>query len=496
MSCNIKRLITLILFLLTSVQSTVAFSTQSINSYFHKIKNNPKKLAVFIERMPKGGILHLHLAGSVYAEDLIKFSAGQNYCLANGNSTITKDCKKHSTLIGKVITNKLTYNKLIDAWSVKKLNKNKDPEIHFYNTFSKYYPIIQSHSDYLLEKTVERAYADNILYLEIMYSPETEIINQYAKPLVYIDNLELLYQRIKTKHFNEIVTQTYKKLIFNLSLMKKHLNCTKYHKDPACNITIRFQYQVNRDLSLSQVFAQMIMGFDLVDRYPEYVGVNLVGREYSNNGLKNYDIHMKMLSFLHKKHPNVKLSLHAGETNPNLSKKIFGEHIAKASIIANRIGHGTNILKNSSPQSTIQLLMKRNIAIEINLTSNQNLLNVYGKTSPLLFYLENNVPIILSTDDPGILRTNINKEFMLAITNYNLTYAQIKQIVRNSLIYSFLPGKSLWIGPGTIAKQCKEEHIGDHMPGKICSDFLGHSFKAQIQWELEKKITEFEKHIH
>jgi hypothetical protein len=49
------------------------------------------------------------------------------------------------------------------------------------------------------------------------------------------------------------------------------------------------------------------------------------------------------------------------------------------------------------------------------------------------------VPIALTTDDPGIERIELTDEFVRAVTDYALTYAEIKDIVRNSLEYSFLP---------------------------------------------------------
>ena len=50
------------------------------------------------------------------------------------------------------------------------------------------------------------------------------------------------------------------------------------------------------------------------------------------------------------------------------------------------------------------------------------------------------VPVVLSTDDEGVSRTHLTQEYLRATLSYNLTYSDLKQIVRNSIQYSFLPG--------------------------------------------------------
>ena len=45
---------------------------------------------------------------------------------------------------------------------------------------------------------------------------------------------------------------------------------------------------------------------------------------------------------------------------------------------------------------------------------------------------------MISTDDPGILRTSITEEYTRAVYRYNLSYGELKNIVSNSIEYSFL----------------------------------------------------------
>ena len=43
-------------------------------------RKQPQLLLAFLHDMPKGGDLHNHLDGAIYAEDLIDFAASGNFC--------------------------------------------------------------------------------------------------------------------------------------------------------------------------------------------------------------------------------------------------------------------------------------------------------------------------------------------------------------------------------------------------------------------------------
>jgi adenosine deaminase len=75
----------------------------------------------------------------------------------------------------------------------------------------------------------------------------------------------------------------------------------------------------------------------------------------------------------------------------------------------------------------------KGVLVEINLTSNDIILGVNGKHHPFLTYRNYAVPVALSTDDAGIERIDLTHEYVRAVETYGLTYADLKEIVRNSL---------------------------------------------------------------
>ena len=55
---------------------------------FAAIKNNPSLLVAFLREMPKGGDLHNHLSGAVYAESYLRWAAEDKLCLATATMAI------------------------------------------------------------------------------------------------------------------------------------------------------------------------------------------------------------------------------------------------------------------------------------------------------------------------------------------------------------------------------------------------------------------------
>jgi adenosine deaminase len=78
-------------------------------------------------------------------------------------------------------------------------------------------------------------------------------------------------------------------------------------------------------------------------------------------------------------------------------------------------------------------------AVEINLTSNEFILGVKGGEHPLLLSYDHGVPLFLSTNDPGILRSDLSDQRALAARRYGgLGCRGFKQFAYNNIICSFL----------------------------------------------------------
>jgi len=54
---------------------------QRTSRYFESIRRQPSLQLAFLRDMPKGGDLHVHLSGALYAENLIDYAASDNLCV-------------------------------------------------------------------------------------------------------------------------------------------------------------------------------------------------------------------------------------------------------------------------------------------------------------------------------------------------------------------------------------------------------------------------------
>ena len=116
-------------------------------------------------------------------------------------------------------------------------------------------------------------------------------------------------------------------------------------------------------------------------------------------------------------------------------------HINDAVNIAEayRIGHGVDIPFERDSEKLLSTMVRYNTPVEINLSSNEFILGEMEGSHPFRIYKDAKVPLILCTDDPGILRASLTEEYALAAYRYKLSFDEIKKICRNSILYSFLP---------------------------------------------------------
>jgi hypothetical protein len=133
-------------------------------------------------------------------------------------------------------------------------------------------------------------------------------------------------------------------------------------------------------------------------------------------------------------------------------------------------------------------MAKKNIAVEICLTSNDTILGVTGSHHPLATYIKYGVPVALATDDLGVSRSDMTHEYLKAAQEQGLSYTDLKRLARASLEHSFLAGTSLW-KDGSAVDACPI----DKAASEACSRLLKANERARVQWELEKAFVEFEK---
>ena len=104
------------------------------------------------------------------------------------------------------------------------------------------------------------------------------------------------------------------------------------------------------------------------------------------------------------------------------------------------------------------------------------------------------VPVTLNTDDEGVNRSNLTLEFVRAVRTYHLSYQEVKELVRNSLEYSFLPGESLYAHHDYHHLLPSFTKIREAVwePSPEAQKLLAASEKRQVQVRLERAFATFE----
>src|SRR5260370_36301053 len=145
-------------------------------------------------------------------------------------------------------------------------------------------------------------------------------------------------------------------------------------------------------------------------------------------------------------------------------------------------------MSENDPIGLLQEMAKKNVLVEICLTSNDVILGVSGDRHPLPMYMKYGVPVALATDDEGVSRSDMTHEYLRATETYGLSYADLKRMARESLEHSFIPGRSLREDApieGNVAP-CVVSLRGSGAPNSACKALLESSEHARVQWQLEK----------
>jgi adenosine deaminase len=480
--------------------AAAASSEQKTARYFESIRNQPLLLHAFLQQMPKGGDLHNHLSGAVYAESFIKFAAQDGLCIDRAALALTQppcDPVSGKPPASAALQDSTLYGHLLDAFSMRQFIPGAESgHDHFFATFGKFGLATNGHTAEMLAEARSRAAAGHLQYLETMFNPDGGAAAHLGASLGWNDDLSKLREQLLSGGLPKIVADASKFLNDTEKKEQEELQCGQPKAFPACNVQARYLYQVARGLPKEMVFAQILAGFEMASKDPRVVGLNLVMPEDAYLPVHDFNLHMRMLDFLHSLYPRVHITLHAGELTQNLvpPEELFHVRASIEQGHAQRIGHGVDVMQETDPESLLGMMAHQKVLVEICLTSNDVILNVIGNHHPLPMYLKFGVPVALATDDPGVSRGDITQEFERAAETYHLKYQDLKKFARASLEYSFLPGDSLWKNASTGARAavCATNKNSAVKPSVGCTALLAASEKAQIQWKLEEALADYE----
>jgi adenosine deaminase len=491
---------------------------RAARAFMSYTEQGPLALRSFMAQFPKGADLHVHLSGAVYAETLIRDAAEDGACVDTVNLNIAKPPCAGKLIPAKNLSGnidrqtQLLYDKLTDALSVRSFVPAAGWSEHdqFFKVFDRLSGL-KDHTCEWVDDVAARGAAQNQQYLELMVTPPFSHTAQAAHALGWNAALasgdrqafEQFRLQLIGRGLRDEVAADRDEARHAEQERQQMEHCGTAQPAPACQVEVRFIWQVLRDLPPEAVFAQTLLGFETVQASMDahggsWVGINFVRPEDDFVSMRDYTLHMKMIDYLHSVYPEVRITLHAGELAPGLvPPEGLRFHIRQAVELghAQRIGHGVDVMYEDNAPGLLKELADKHVMIEINLSSNEGILGVKGDEHPFPEYRLNHVPVALSTDDEGVSRIDITHEYVRAALDYHLTYQDMKNLARTGMEHSFLPGQSLWAAPDVFTHAvtaCEGETPGGKNTSAGCKRFLDGSEKAAAQWELEQRFAAFE----
>lgn len=447
---------------------------QRVARHFERIRQDPPALRAFLRALPKGADLHLHLTGAVYAESYIVWAADMPLCIdlstfafVDGQLSATPapatpfaDTRPRVTCrdsgaqrpASDALRDPALYRSVVDALSTRFWHAARTAgHYQFFDAFRNFGVAAREGrraSAEIIAKAVaevsERAALQNVQHLELMmaFGAATDESLGLDASSKGDGPFETLREKLLASGLRERLTERRQWLDRVEKESRALLRCGSADAMRGCGVPVRYMPYALRGQAPEQVFSQALLAFELAAADPRIAGVNLVMPEDWFIPMRDYDLHMRMYGFLRRQYPGVHVALHAGELSLGIvPPEKLGLHVRQAIETggAQRIGHGTDVMYDANPAELLRDMARRRIAVEISLSSSDLILGVRGARHPLRQYLRAGVPVVISTDDEGVARSDLTNEYQRAVEEHGLSYREIKEISRNSIEYSFLP---------------------------------------------------------
>ncbi len=421
-------------------------------------------LTQFMTLMPKGGDLHHHYSGSIYAESYLDWAVALNCRIDTTTWAILPPTPPGAAPApgtvpaSDVMMQNDLYRKALMAWSDKDFanhfHESVPPDMQFFGTFGLFGSVSGKDYEAGLAQIKQRALDENVSYIETMLTSPPNVPDaaldaklgaltppfgagtpsvSRQTPAQGERQAAALREALAALDANAAFQESITKYVDRFSAIGERFDDERF--------TLRFQTYAVRGLAPSVVFSALYAGFKACDAGRGFVGVNIVGPENGTVAMNSYGLHMEMFRVLRERFPGVRLSLHAGELALGMvPPEGLRFHIRDAVEIADaqRIGHGVDIAHESGSTGLLALLRERGVTVEINLTSNEFILGIRDRAHPISLYRAAGVPFVISTDDAGVSRNSLSSEYVLFASRYRPSYAEVKAAVRRSIERSFL----------------------------------------------------------
>ncbi|XP_033221577.1 adenosine deaminase-like protein isoform X2 [Belonocnema kinseyi] len=193
-----------------------------------------------------------------------------------------------------------------------------------------------------------------------------------------------------------------------------------------CSIIVKYLVSVDRRHGLQVAEENIDLAIELQKKYPKYV----VGLDLSGDPTEG-DVFLNLLE--KSRDAGLRIAAHCAEV-PNEV-----EIMDILNFRPERLGHCVCIHPSlNGSHKLFQRLLELKIPVELCLSSNVKTKSVPTYSHHQFKYLYKvGHPICICTDDKGVFRTTLSKEFELVASHFDLKNTDLKEICKLSVKYSF-----------------------------------------------------------
>lgn len=368
----------------------------------------PEEAARFCRELPKGGLLHIHLYGTLDRElvhqllgkvdpkiDFAKLQALLDS--PGGTGTLHPDELDRLKDLARTYETPIAFTRLGDeerlfVEELFFLPKGNHPFDRFTAVFTTSSALLFGNPQVDPEKPVEEAFLKRAAEHHVRYVE----ISRYIVPRPqWFQSLTAWAAGVKSRY----------------------------------DITARYvaSFARNKDAEFTRGKAEQLLK---LPESPGLVGVNILADESNYPALENgQTLYGPLLAAVENGSSHLHRTSHAGELgDPRNVRDMLLMGVE-------RIGHG---VKLKDDPVTLEYARKLKVPVEVNLISNLRLQVVPSiKEHPYLKFLRLGLPVSLSTDDEGIFETTIDDECLAAVRETDVTYDELKEMARNGVRTGF-----------------------------------------------------------
>lgn len=405
--------------------------------HFFKAKDLIKASPIFslLQKMPKGGALHIHDLAMVDVEWLVKNVTYRPHCYmcVTDNKSIrfifsSKEPKALPqcsawTLLEHLRAKMINVTDLDNSIRANMtLVTDQDPEM------------VYPSQDVIWAKFEEAFLA---LWGLVTYAPVFRDYYYQGLTEFYVDNVMYLELRVLLPEIYELDGSTHD----TVWTLKTYQEVTKqFVADHPDFFGARIIFTIHRGVNASVMARTVEKAMKLQKDFPDIMaGFDLVGREDSGRPLWYF---RDALSLPAERGVALPFFFHAGETN--LEGTEVDQNLLDALLFnTSRIGHGFALLRHPVAKD---LSRKQGVALEVCPISNQVMKLVDDmRNHPAAALMLENHPLVISSDDPAVFgATGLSYDFYEAFVGFggiSSHVGSLKQLAINSIRYSSLTPK-------------------------------------------------------